>query len=386
MNLSHSKLATILSCPMTYYLRYEAGVFQKVEKPALAIGSAVHWGIEHDTDDLSQYFKDQGMFKQGDNYTPDQMLAEAMVRAYIKKKPELYEEMLRSPKNGKKLELLEDTHEVYLTGKLPNNVGYEEHKFVGIVDLLLLTNEGFILVDYKTSSKEPDWDAYLDQLYRYIFELRSNFPEVPVLKIAIINIRKTAIRMKKGETDFEFRQRQKLEYECNADKYVVYHEFLPEDLNEKHINDYIKNLEAMCDVAESIRLNKTYFINYAAAKGMYGKSEFWDIFYRTKGAECLYGIRDYVWNDELGKFHDSRDCVAIDMQIIDYAREDCTMLLNKYDKYKTAIAEFNTLEVNDEYDNFEDYVKAHYITDDSLLQLYKLTYQKEQEVKEHAGK
>ena len=385
MRLSHSKLSTILSCPMTYYLKYEMGIFQKVEKPALAIGSAVHWGIEHDTDDLSEYYKNNGMFKQGDNYTPDQMLAEAMVGAYIKKKPDLYKEMLRSPKSGKYLELLEDTHEVYLTGTLPNSVGEEEHKFVGIVDLLLLTDEGFILVDYKTSSKEPDWDAYLDQLYRYIFEVKSNFPDVPILKIAIINIRKTAIRMKKGETEFEFRQRQKLEYECNTDKYVVYHEFLPEDIDEKHIKDYIRNLEAMCDVAEDIKQNRTYFINYSAAKGLYGKSEFWDIFYRTKGAECLYGIQDYVWNEELNKFCDSRDCVELDMRIIDYAREGDSNVINKYHKYKDAIEKYTSSMTSNSYNSFEDFIKKLYITDDKLLELYKLTYNKEQEVKNSAS-
>ena len=56
MKLSHSKMNTILCCPMTYYLTYEQGIQAKVEKPALAIGSAVHWGIEHDTNDLSEYY------------------------------------------------------------------------------------------------------------------------------------------------------------------------------------------------------------------------------------------------------------------------------------------------------------------------------------------
>ena len=75
----------------------------------------------------------------------------------------------------------------------------EKHKFVGIVDLLLLTNKGFVLIDYKTSTYEPQWDNYLDQIYRYIFLLRSEYPDIPVVKIGIVNIRKTSIRQKKTE-------------------------------------------------------------------------------------------------------------------------------------------------------------------------------------------
>jgi hypothetical protein len=44
---------------MTYYLKYKVGINLKVKKPALAIGSAVHWGIEHNTDDLTEYWKSE---------------------------------------------------------------------------------------------------------------------------------------------------------------------------------------------------------------------------------------------------------------------------------------------------------------------------------------
>ena len=58
MKLSHSKLGVILNCPMTYHLKYEEGISLKVTKSALAIGSAVHWGIEHNSEDLSEYYGD----------------------------------------------------------------------------------------------------------------------------------------------------------------------------------------------------------------------------------------------------------------------------------------------------------------------------------------
>ena len=234
MRLSHSKLACILNCPMTYYLNYVQGIQTKVEKPALAIGSAVHWGIEHNTEDLTEYFKNNGTFKQGDNFTRDQLLAEAMVHGYLKHKDDIFEKMLKDPITGEKVEMLEEMHEIFLDAKLPSKLG-EEHKFVGIIDLLLLTDKGFILVDYKTSTYVPDWNNYLEQLYRYIFELKCNFPDTPILKIAIINVRKTGIRQKKNETEFEFLQRMKFEYDINDEEYVNYHEFLPEDLDENYI-------------------------------------------------------------------------------------------------------------------------------------------------------
>lgn len=383
MRLSHSKLSQILSCPMSYYLCHEAGIWKKVTKPALAIGSAVHWGIEHNTEDLSPYYKENGTFKQGDNYTPEQQLAEAMVHGYLSRRKDIFEEMLTDPETGEELEMLDETHEVFLEGRLPNASNpYEDHKFVGIIDLLVTTDKGFILVDYKTSSLEPDWDGYLDQLYRYIFELRSNFPDVPVLKIAIINIRKSGIRQRKNETEFEFRQRLRAEYDIRAHELVNYHEFLPSDLNEQHINEYIENLKVMCDMAETIKTNELYFINYAAAKGTYGKSEYWDIFYRTKGAEALYNIRDYVWSEDEGKFVNFRDCVEIDMQLVEYAaKHKADMIMNKYDRY----VDLREQHLDKDDDAFHEFVSKFYLVDKKLLALYALTYRKEKEVNESAS-
>ena len=142
MKLSHSKLSTILSCPMSYYLSYVMGISKKDTKPALAIGSAVHWGIEHNTEDLTDYWKDNGSFRSRDDYGRDQLLAEAMVHGYMKHKDEIFEQMLTDHETGDKLQLIEETHELYVTGKLKSKIkGVEFHDFVGIVDLLLLTDK-----------------------------------------------------------------------------------------------------------------------------------------------------------------------------------------------------------------------------------------------------
>src|SRR5574344_400895 len=377
MKLSHSKLSCILSCPMTYYLVYKQGIQKKVEKPALAIGSAVHWGIEHNTEDLSDYFKDNGTFKQGDNCTRDQLLAEAMIHGYMKHKDELFKELLKDPVTGEQMTLLDELHETYLTGKLqsPRNKDLQ-HDFVGIIDLLLLTNRGFVLVDYKTSSYVPDWDNYLDQLYRYIFELRCNFPDTPITKIAIINIRKTGIRQKKNETEFEFLQRMKFEYELNDEEYVNYHEFLPDTIDETLLDNYVKNLAKMADTANMIDEQQMWFINYGAANGQYGKSDFWDIFYHIPDAEVLYNISDTVWDEDEQTFINRRDCIALDMKVIDYDN-----VLNKYDIFEKELLA-STCSSKDEYFNE---LAEHYIVDRQLLEMYWTTYIKRKEVEKNAG-
>lgn len=374
MRLSHSKLSCILNCPMTYYLNYVQGIQTKVEKPALAVGSAVHWGIEHNTEDLTEYFKANGTFKQGDNFTRDQLLAEAMVHGYFKHKDEIYEKMLTDPATGEKVELLEEMHEIFLDGTLPSKFG-EDHKFVGIIDLLLLTDKGFILVDYKTSSYVPDWNNYLDQLYRYIFELKCNFPDTPILKIAIINIRKTGIRQKKNETEFEFLQRMKFEYDMNDEEYVNYHEFLPDDLNEDYVKLYIDNLAKMADMAALIEQSQNWYINYGAAKGQYGKSDYYDIFYHTPGAEVLYTISDYIYDEDENKFIERRDCIQLDMQVVDSSN-----VLNKFKIFEEELLKTECISK----DEFFAELAEKYIVDKNLLETYWVTFFKKKEVEENA--
>ena len=358
MKLSHSKLSTILSCPMSYYLSYEQGIALKDVKPALSIGSAVHYGIEHNTDDLTEYYNKSAGFKSRDNFTRDQLLAESMVYGYLLHKDEIYKEILKDPKTGETLTLLEDTHEVFITAKLDSKLD-EKTDFVGIVDLLLLTNKGFIIVDYKTSSNEPDWTSYLDQIYRYIFLVRSEFPEIPIIKIGIINLKKTQIRQKKAENQEEFLNRLRFEYRLNDEKYVNYHEYDVDLIEQQKIDDYIKNLSTMCDLATVIAGSKMFYINYGNAKNMYGKTDFYDIFYKTDHAHLLYTISDNVKID--GELVERRDCVPIDMLVIEHDN-----VLNKFKKFEF---EWDKSEIYDKTAFFED-LKSRYITDDNLLEMY----------------
>ena len=360
MKLSHSKLSTILTCPMTYYLQYVQGITKKVEKSALSVGSAVHWGIEHNTEDLTEYFN-----LPMEEYTRDHLLAEAMVHGYFKHKNELFKKILFDSTTNENLKLEDEQHEIYITGQLSSNKFKENHDFVGIIDLLLLTDKGFVLIDYKTSTYEPQWDNYLDQIYRYIFLLRSEFPDIPIVKIGIINIRKTAIRQKKNENFDEFLRRMKFEYDINDENYINYHEFPVSSLNEKYITDYIANLSNMADTAQIILDNQSYFINYGAANGMYGKSDYWDIFYHTPNAHYLYSIKDHILNPDTGIIEEIRDCVPIDMETI-----NSKSVLNKYELFKKCVDE-NKLDLFPDEKVFKKYFDY---VDESLLEKYVYTY------------
>lgn len=370
MKFSHSKLSTLLTCPMSYYLTYEEGISTIQEKPALYVGSAVHWGIEHNIEDLTEFFD-----SADSNYTREQLLAEAMVHGYFKHKDELFEKILTN-EDGSKLNLIEESHEVYITGKLQSKRWKDvTHDFVGIVDLLLLTNQGFIVIDYKTSTYEPDWSNYLDQIYRYIFLLRCEFPEIPIVKIGIINIKKTAIRQKKTENNEQFLNRMRFEYEINDENYVNYHEYSPSSLDSNLIDEYIDNLRSMCDAGKTIVDDKLWYINFSAANGQYGKSAFWDIFYKTPDAYLLYKISDLLVAHE--DFYDdkindtlvvkSRPCVPIDMLVVDHNN-----VMNHYSKYKEELTKsgFKDLAL------FNQHIRENFIFDEHLLQGYTENIQK----------
>lgn len=365
MKLSHSKLQTILECPMSYFLNYKEGISLKEEKSALAIGSAVHWGIEHNTDELEEYYNEEGSFNQRDTYTKDQILAEGMVHGYLKHKDELMQEVLYDKETDGYLTVLQEEHELTLTAPLKSYRFEEDHEFLGIIDLLLVTDKGFVLIDYKTSSQTPDWTKYLDQIYRYIFLLKHNFPDVPVVKIGIINLKKTSIRQKANETGDAFLQRMKMEYEINDENYINTHMYDADELDPALIEAYIDNLSKMADTAELIDRNKMWFINFKNANGQYGKSQYWDIFYHTPDAYLLYKIRDYIFDDNEEKIVTTRPCVPLDMLAI----EKPDLILNKYDLFKAKKIELFG-ENKPVKEQLFGALKKEYLTDDTLLDMY----------------
>mgnify|MGYP002521812808 CR=1 FL=1 len=360
MKLSHSKLSLLLNNPMEYYLSYRMGITPKFEKPALSIGSATHWGIEHDTEDLTDYFGDR------DNYGRDQLLAEAMVHGYRFHKNQIFDELLTDT-DGSKMQLIQETHELFINGKLKSFKYPEPHIFVGIIDLLLLTDKGFIIVDYKTSSMIPDWDNYLDQLYRYIFLIESEFPGVPVKKIAIINLKKSRAKATRGENNTSFLNRLKKDYEINDDSSVNWHIFDPHDLDKKFIDLYIDNLSRMADTAQSIDINNMWFINWSSTNS-YGGSVYKNIIYHVPDCYVLYNIKDEIYDEYSKEVKKIRDCKPIDMEVIDKSN-----ILNKYSAFEANALSLFSVTENVDKDTLFTYLKKNFICDDDLLEKYWIT-------------
>ncbi len=368
MRLSHSKLNTILTCPMTYRLKYKLGFSLKESKKPLRIGGAVHWGIEYENDNLEEYYK-EGTFLQTQNYTEEQLLAESMVYGYLKNKDEIFQEILIDSETGEVLEILDEYHELEITVLLKTLIkGNLDHEFNGIIDLLLLTKKGFIIIDYKTVSRTPDWDKYLNQLYRYIFLIRSLFPDFPVYKIAIIAIQKTQIRQKKMENQEQFRRRIRMEYELNEKKYISYHIFESSLLDKELIEDYILNLSKSADFAEWIDTNNAYYLNYSNLQTVYGKSDYYDIFMKNKGAYLLYNIKDTIFDKDTNELTKKREAIELDIESV-YNNK----VLNKYSQFEVQALAYYSMTSEIDKENLFNYLKKNFVTDDSLLESYWMT-------------
>lgn len=367
---SHSSSNQILNNPAEYYLDHVMGIKPKVEKTALSLGSAVHWGLENETSDLQGYYNEKGSFAQWNNYSDEQCLAECIVEAYLRKKAEIYDKMLTDAETGERLTVIEELHELKLTCEIPSKMFPEPHLFLGIIDLLLLTEKGWILVDYKTGSRKIDWDEYKSQLYKYIKEIRANFPEFPIWKVCIIHLTKTGIKRKKGENDWSYRERIKMEYELDEDGLIELHTYESHEFPSEDLEEYTKHLSGLLDLATTIKTNGMWFINYSSINTPYGLSQYADIYYKNDGNYAQYIIRDSVYDEFEDRLVESRDCLPIDMMVLE--GKD---ILNKYCLFKDEVASLKKLGFSAE-DKIFGELKKKYLCDDSLLSKYMLTMQK----------
>lgn len=357
MKLSHSKLKCILSNPAEYFLKYKVEILPKEKKKSLDIGSATHYGIENNTYNLNDYYNK----KEHDEIEDNQIMAEALVYGYLYHKDNLFKELLID-ENGEILNIEEEIHELTLETSLNQN-----DTFVGIIDLLLLTKRGFIIVDYKTSSKSPIWENYLDQLYRYIHLLKFNFKDVPIFKIAIINLRKKNMKRLKNENSQSYFNRLKKEYEINDDNLICLHQWTSKDFDDNFMKTYLDNLNKMCSLANLIDLHSTFYINYNSANE-YGGSPYKSLLYREKDAYVLYEIKDKVYDDYLKGIKEIRDCKPLDMLVLDYSN-----ILNKYEMFEAQALAFFTIDKTMNKDKLFKHLKKNFKTDDELLESYWLT-------------
>ena len=268
MHLSHSGLQLLLTCPASYFLSKKQGISLKKEAKALQVGSAFHWGCEHNTEDLKGYLDEIDPFQNLYNdFTKEVALATGMVHGYLKKKDSIYKQILKSYE-GEDLTLVDEFHELDLVCDLPSLRFEKNHEFHGIIDLLMLTDKGWIILDYKTSSMRPDFDKYLDQVLRYCWMVEQKFPEMPIYKVGIINVRKTGLKQRQGENEENYAMRIKREYDFDDCDLIEYHEFKPDDFEKSKMDLYIKNLSRMADFAQEIEDNNFWFINYGIYRSL----------------------------------------------------------------------------------------------------------------------
>lgn len=364
MTFSHSKLETCINNPMDYFLLYKVGMKPKEAKKAFTIGSAMHWGFEHDTEDLTDWFNENGTPDQKNEYSLEQKQAEAMCHGYFTNLDKIMDEVLKDEDTGKRLNVIEEFHELEIKASLPSYAHPDEpYDFMGIIDLLFLTEKGFVLIDYKSSSEIPDFTKYLDQIYRYIFMLEKNFPDCPVYKIGIINLVKSKIRKARNENEEEFEMRWKKQYETYPNHLINVNMFPRYALSSEKIQEYIVNLSREADLADSIDRNNLYYVNYKNATTPY-RSDYLDIYNHEENCFIEYTIKDKIYDETLSKIVDRRDCVESDMMIF----EEPTRVLYRYEDFEKLRKENTT-------DDTKSICKNLYLVSDELLDTYEKTYQ-----------
>lgn len=367
MHLSHSGLQQLLTCPASYFLTKHAGLSLKKESTALQVGSAFHWGVEHGTEDLHEYLDElDPMQTQYNDFTKEVALAEGMLHGYFKQRDKLYSQILKDYDDGTPLTLISEEHELDLLCELPSLKFDQPHEFHGIIDLLILTDKGFIILDYKTSSQKPDWDKYLDQILRYCWMVNQKFPEVPIYKIGIINARKTGLKLKANENAENFAMRIRREYDFDDCDLINYHEFTPANFEKSKLDIYITNLSRMADFAQMIQDTQSWYINYANAVSVYGKSEFWDLFYKTKDCKYLYKVFDPMYDPELCETVKYRDATDLDINCLEVPNP-----LNSYAKFKAFVVDTNPNEDLEVWrKSVFDQCRKNFTVDEKLLVKY----------------
>lgn len=360
---SNSSLNEILNNPISYYLSHKQHIKRKETKPALNIGSMFHWLLENGTEDLTQYLCET---KNEFNNVDEQVMATGMAHLYFLCKDRIFKELLGEAK------LIDEQRELELHIKEDSlNIKDFKHEFVGIIDLLLLTDKGFIIVDYKTSVQKPDIEKYQEQVIRYYILLNQLFPDVPVYKVGIINVRKCSIRRKVNESDVSFRKRINGEYNVDDGEYLDLFVYTEDEINKEVVKDYETNLKKELDMAYNIESNNNWFINYGALQTQYGKSDYYEICKGIKDCQYLYKINDYIFDEDEDNFITERDCNEEDMLVI--KKEN---IINHYNDFKEL---YEDSKMNEK--KFIDFIKSKFIINDDLMKIYFKTYKEEEKIR-----
>lgn len=385
---SNSSLNELMQCPATFFLKKICKITPIVAKPAFSLGSAVHWCLENEVEDSEPYYEGLNLNALKKlNYNSDKVLVDAMVHLFYKNKEKIYNQLLTN-EDGSKLKLVSKTitdinnveyninkecNELSLYVKIKSYKFKEDHNFMGIIDKLLLVEDekgrlGFILLDYKTSSQLPNWDKYLDQLYRYRYILKYLFPKMMLFKIGIINLVKTGIRKTKKESEDDFKKRIIEEYEINDDGLLNYHIYEDKLLDENMFKYYIQNLSRMLDNARTIYDDKNFYLDWAGLETQYGKNDYYYMIFPYENSWLDFKIEDTIYDEDSDTILKYRVCVESDTKILFNDK-----VIYNFNQFKD-IYEFLKETLNDA--KIKHYILDLYTIDEDLLDAYFITYRK----------
>lgn len=233
MRMSYSKVETFVKCPYKYNIKYNAGLvaFPNLDPTnPLILGTALHMGIEQDTETAIQWYCDQFPLID-DKHVEEIIKLETVI--------EKARAILPLGEHERKIEVMEPMH------------------FIGFMDLLVPINDTeYDLYDFKYSN---NMDRYLEEsaqlhVYKHFFE-QMNWKSIR--RMFFVFAPKVSIRLKKSETveDFRIRLRNELaskEVQVREVEYskVATNWFMNTAKIIPLVSEYPKNSTKLCDFCE----------------------------------------------------------------------------------------------------------------------------------------
>lgn len=233
MRFSYSRVECFKQCPYKFKLAYLDGLktyFNCDPSNPLTVGTALHTGIEKDTDTaISEYYANYPIID-------DKHIEEAIkLEAVISKA----REVLPSGEYERKIEVMEPIH------------------FLGFADMLVpVDKDTYDIYDFKYSNNiERYMESGQLHVYKYFFEKMN--PSKQIRKIFFAFAPKVQIRLKKSETleMFRIRLRNELDSKKVEIREVEYKEekvkeFLANAEKIDNAKEYPKNPSKLCDWCE----------------------------------------------------------------------------------------------------------------------------------------
>ena len=257
----YSAVSTFEQCPYRYKLQWIDGlktIPSDDPKNALIIGTALHKAIETDIDTaIQEYFDSYPII------TDQHIDEEIKLRYLIPKVKEI---------------LPQGIHEVEVIDK----------NFMGTLDLLRpLGGDVYELYDFKYSN---NWVHYKDSrqlhLYKYYFEKMN--PGKVIRNMYFVFVPKVAIRQKKTESLFQFRQRLLKE----LDKVQPHLE--PIAYNPQKVIDHLEITQVIPQVTEYSK-NPTRLCDWCEYKNYCQKGEVFEMLPSTNRVTMNFGQHKKIW-------------------------------------------------------------------------------------------